>query len=244
MRVVGYARVSTEDQASEGVSLDAQSDKIRAYAALYGLDLVELVAGGESAKSLDRPAFCRALALLDSGAADGLVVAKLDRLSRSVVDLGWLVAHYFGESGRRQLFAVAESIDTRTAAGRLVLNVLMSVAQWEREAIVERTRDALRHKRQQGERTGGVPYGFDLDPSSPLNRAGRPTRLVENPAESAIVARILALAAEGRSPRAIAAELVRLGVPTKQARGPWRHSAVARILDRVRADSRNGSTSK
>lgn len=237
MRVVGYARVSTEEQAAEGVSLPAQSDKIRAYCGLYNLDIIELVSVCESAKSLDREGLARVLAHLDHGQAVGIVVAKLDRLTRSVSDLDTLLGRYFGPDGGRHLFSVADSIDTRTAAGRLVLNVLMSVAQWERETIVERTRDALGHKRAKGERTGGVPYGFDLDLDGPRTRSGRPARLVANAAELAVVARIVAAAAAGRSPRAIAAELAALGIPTKQGRGPWRHSAVAAILARHRRDS-------
>lgn len=233
MRVVGYARVSTEEQALEGVSLHAQAEKIRAYCGLYGLDLVELVSAGESGKSLDRTGLAQALAHLDAGRAEGLVIAKLDRLTRSVGDLDRLLSRYFGAVAGRHLFSVADSIDSRTAAGRLVLNILMSVAQWERETIVERTRDTLAHKRANGERTGGVPFGWDLDGTGPRNKAGRPTRLVANLAERAIVARILELHAAGHSARQIAAQLNALGVPTKLGRGPWRHSAVAQILART-----------
>lgn len=75
-----------------------------------------------------------------------MVVVKLDRLTRSVADWQLLIDDYFGERSGKQLFSVADSIDTRTAAGRLVLNVLLSVAQWERETTGERTREALRHK--------------------------------------------------------------------------------------------------
>ncbi|HEY5312706.1 MAG TPA: recombinase family protein, partial [Pirellulales bacterium] len=163
MKVVAYVRVSTEEQATSGVSLDAQRAKLQAYAALYDLDLVEVIADeGVSAKSLNRPGLQRALAMLTKGKVAGLLVAKLDRLSRSVADWNILIDQHFGEKAGRQLFSVGDSIDTRTAAGRLVLNVLMSVAQWEREAIGERTRDALGHKRSKGERVGQVPFGKRL----------------------------------------------------------------------------------
>ncbi len=153
MKVIGYTRVSTDEQAATGVSLAAQAEKLTAYAALYGLEIVEMIEdAGESAKSLKRPGLQRALGLLKAGQADGLLIAKLDRLSRSVKDWNGLIDLYFGERAGRQLFSVADSIDTRSAAGRLVLNVLMSVGQWEREAIGERTRDALRHKRSKGQR--------------------------------------------------------------------------------------------
>ena len=161
MRVIGYVRVSTEEQASHGVSLAAQTEKVRAYCALYDLELVELIDDpGASAKTLARPGLARALAALDRGDADGLVVAKLDRLTRSVADMATLVSDYFGERAGKSLFSVADSIDTRTAAGRMVLNILVTVSQWEREAIGERTRDALRHKRAIGEAYGPTPLGY------------------------------------------------------------------------------------
>lgn len=225
MRAVGYIRVSSEEQATEGVSLDAQRAKVVGYADLYGLELVGIeVDAGASAKSLDRPALARALAMLDRGEADGLVIAKLDRLSRSVGDWDRLIADYFGEKAGRKLWSVADSIDTRTAAGRLVLNVLMSVAQWEREAIGERTRDALRHKIRVGERCGKVRFGHDLHADG--------VRLVDNAAEQGGLALIRELRAGGLSLRAIAAELDRRGVPTKERRGPWGHAAVKRVLAR------------
>jgi site-specific DNA recombinase len=226
MRAVGYIRVSSEEQASEGVSLDAQRAKVQGYADLYGLELVAIeVDAGVSAKTLDRPALARALAMLDRDEADGLVIAKLDRLSRSVGDWDHLIADYFGERAGKKLWSVADSIDTRTAAGRLVLNVLMSVAQWEREAIGERTRDALQHKIRQGERCGKVRFGHDLGPDG--------VRLIDNPAEQEGLILLRELAAEGRSLRSIARELTRRGIPTKEGRPRWDHSSVKRILART-----------
>src|SRR6266478_4590632 len=162
-RTVVYCRVSTDKQADRGVSLDAQQAKAKAYAELYDLDIVDLVIdAGISAKTLDRPGLKRALDLLKAGKADALLVVKLDRLTRSVSDLGKLVERYFAP-GKAALLSVGEQIDTRSAAGRLVLNVLASVSQWEREAIGERTSAALKHKALQGEYTGGdAPYGYRL----------------------------------------------------------------------------------
>jgi hypothetical protein len=134
------------------VSLDAQRAKVKAYAELYDLELAEVIVdAGESAKSLDRPGLKRALGMLKAGEAEALLVVKLDRLTRSVVDLGTLVERYFAP-GKAALLSVGEQIDTRSAAGRLVLNVLASVSQWEREAIGERTcaspiRDLARRRR-------------------------------------------------------------------------------------------------
>lgn len=236
MRAVGYIRVSSEEQATGGVSLDAQRAKVVGYAELYGLELVALeVDAGVSAKTLERPALGRALGMIDRGQADGLVIAKLDRLSRSVADWDRLIAGYFGEKAGRKLWSVADSIDTGTAAGRLVLNVLMSVAQWEREAIAERTRDALRHKIRTGSRCGKVRFGSAIDPEDPRRsrKKGLPVGLVACPAESEAVDLMVAMAAEGSSLRAIAAELTRRGIPTREGRPRWDHSTVKRILART-----------
>jgi DNA invertase Pin-like site-specific DNA recombinase len=155
-RTVAYVRVSTDKQADHGVSLDAQRAKIAAYAQLYELDIVEVVVdSGASAKTLDRDGLQRALGMLCAGRADALLVVKLDRLTRSVCDLGHLVEEYFA-SGRWALLSVGEQVDTRTAAGRLVLNVLASVAQWEREATGERTSAAMRYKAASGALFYGV----------------------------------------------------------------------------------------
>lgn len=221
-QVIGYARVSTEEQASDGVSLGAQVEKIRAYAALYDLDLVEVIVdAGVSAKTLHRPGLTRALDMLRSGAASGLVVAKLDRLSRSVGDWNTLIDGYFGEKAGKTLMSVADSIDTRTAAGRLVLNVLMSVAQWEREAIGERTRDALRFKKGKGERVGQVPFGYRL--------ADDGVNLVRDEAGQEAVATVRELRAAGLSIRRIADEMNRRGIPAQEG-GRWHPTTVQRLL--------------
>jgi site-specific DNA recombinase len=235
-RAVGYIRVSTEDQAMTGVSLPAQRDKLKAYASLYGLELVSIEEDdGVSAKTLDRPALRRALAMIDQGQADGLLIAKLDRLSRSVRDWDELIAGYFGEKAGKQLWSVADSIDTRTAAGRLVLNVLMSVAQWEREAIAERTKDALRHKIKTRSRAGNVLYGSAIDPTDPRRskKAMLPVGLVDDPAEQEAIELMRQLRADGMSLRAIADELTRKTIPTKAGQVRWDHSSVRKILSRT-----------
>ena len=157
--VVGYIRVSTEQQAGEGVSLDAQRARLEAYALAVELELVAVCEDrGLSAKSLARPGPKAALAMLEKGEASGLVVTKLDRLTRSVKDLGDLVERYF--ASRFSLLSLSDSIDTRTASGRLVLHVLGAVSQWEREATAERTKDALAQIRSAGARLGGEGLGW------------------------------------------------------------------------------------
>jgi len=122
-KVLGYVRVSTEEQAERGVSLDAQRAKLEAYATLYDLELVEVIVdAGVSAKSFDRPGLQHALSLLRKGKTQALLVAKLDRLTRSMRDLGTLVEEELVK-GKWALLSVAEQLDTRTAPGRLVLNI-------------------------------------------------------------------------------------------------------------------------
>src|SRR6266542_4978163 len=163
MKAIGYVRVSTEKQADFGVSIDAQQTKIRAMAVVQGAELVDVIIdAGESAKSLQRPGMARLLALVDARAIYTVIIAKLDRLTRSVADLAELLKRF--ERRGVSLVSVADSLDTRSAAGRLVLNIMVSVSQWEREAIGERTRDAMRHKRATGERAGNLPYGYSVGP--------------------------------------------------------------------------------
>jgi hypothetical protein len=95
MRAIGYVRVSTEKQADFGVSLEAQSEKVRAMAVVQGAELVEVIIDAcESAKSLNRPGMARLLSLVDAGAVDIVIIAKLDRLSRSLKDLAELLERF------------------------------------------------------------------------------------------------------------------------------------------------------
>lgn len=208
-KAVGYIRVSSDRQADHGISLDAQRTKLEAYAALYELTLVEIIVdAGVSAKTLERPGLQRALSMLRKGEATALLVAKLDRLTRSVKNLGTLVEDYFS-SDTITLLSVADAIDTRTAAGRLVLNVLGSVAQWERETISERTSEAMAYVKSQGHKTGGdLPYGYTL--------AADGKTLVADPAEQALLEAIREARARGLSQRGVVAELARKGFTTRK----------------------------
>ena len=219
-RTVAYLRVSTDKQADRGVSLDAQRAKVAAYAELYDLELVEIIVdAGVSAKTLDRPGLARALGMLRTAKADALLVVKLDRLTRSVRDLGELVERHFAP-GKAALLSVGEQIDTRTAAGRLVLNVLASVSQWEREAIGERTAVAIAHMAACGEYTGGeAPYGYAVVSG----------KLEAMPAEQGVIAQARELRASGLSLRAVAAELDRAGLRARSTK-IFAASQVARMV--------------
>ncbi len=220
-RTVAYLRVSTDKQADRGVSLDAQREKVHAYAKLYDLDLVDVIVdAGQSAKTLDRPGLQRALGMLRAKEAQALLVVKLDRLTRSVRDLGDLLETYFAP-GKSDLLAVDMQIDTRTPGGRMMLNILASVSQWEREIIGERTATALRHKAAQGEFTGGAaPYGFRL--------ADDGEHLAPVEGEQAAVAEARSLRARGLSLRAIAEALWEKGIGSRVGR-PLAPAQIARM---------------
>lgn len=197
-QVVGLVRTSTDDQAN---GCDAQEAAVRAECERRGWVLVEVIREqGYSGRGSERPGLSRALTMIANGEASGLIVAKLDRLSRSVVDFGHILAWLDAAGGA--LVALDLGVDTTTAAGRLVANVLASVAQWEAEAISERTSAALRSMQARGEKVG-------------------------RPAVSPEVAeRIRAMKGDGLSLRAIAAELNAQGVPTTRGAAAWTHSAV------------------
>ena len=215
-RAIAYIRVSTDKQADQGHSLLAQQEKIQAYASLYDLDIIETVIETGSAKNLNRDGLQGALAQIKSGKADALIVVKLDRLTRSVADLGYLVSSYFAKAG---LLSVSEQIDTRSASGRLVLNVLASVSQWEREAIGERTSAVRQSMKANGLYCGGsVPYGQMLVSGE----------LVNNPQEQAIISKAKTLKAEGHSLRAIATMFSNEGLKTRKDTD-FSHTLVARM---------------
>ncbi|MGB2924425.1 MAG: recombinase family protein [Limnothrix sp.] len=219
MKAVGYIRVSTEEQANHGVSLDAQKAKLEAYASLYDIELIEIVIdAGVSAKTLNRDGLQRALGMLDVGECEAMVIVKLDRLTRSVRDLDALLENYFAD--KFSLMSVGEQIDTRTASGRLVLNVLMSVAQWEREAIGERTSAALQHKKSQGEYIGGAGFGYTVtDAKLKKTKEFKTVELIEK------------MRGDGKTLTAIANHLNSENIKTARG-GKWYAMTVSNIIKR------------
>lgn len=230
-RIIAYMRVSTPGQVEDGISLTAQRERCQQYAGLYGLDIVASVEDrGLSGRSLQRPGLQRALALLDQGEADGILVASLSRLTRSIRDLGLLLDA--GLRDRWALFSIAECLDARSAGGRLVLAVLTSVAAWEAEAAGERTRASLAHLRAQGVRLGGEGLGWRRT----RRRDGEGRLVVETvPAEARVARRIVKLRADGHTLQGIVDQLTADQVPTKRG-GVWRISTVQRVLARAERD--------
>ena len=220
---LGYARVSTDEQAREGVSLEVQRARIRAYSEAKGLRLVEVLADeGVSGKDLNRPAVQELLARCRRGEIGHVIVWKLDRLTRRARHLLTLVEEVF-VARNIELHSVSESLDTSTPHGRFVLTLFGGLAQMERELIGERTRGALAYKRDQGQPTSHPPLGFRAN--------GKRNRMVPVPEELATVRRILALWRQGQSYRAIAAKLNADAVPTKRG-GRWHAMTVRKVVQR------------
>lgn len=197
-----------------------QQEKLKQYAALHDYEIVGLfVDNGESAKSLDRPALKGALALLPE--ADGLVIYKLDRLTRSVRDLHTLLDEYFRENQCR-LCSVCDQLDTGTPTGRLMLNLMVSVSEWERETIGCRTKEGLQHKKSKGEVYCGRLYGYDKVDGV----------LVENDNEQSVIQKIVNLrSGRGYSFSATADHLNANGyIPPKGKL--WYHATVKQIFNR------------
>jgi DNA invertase Pin-like site-specific DNA recombinase len=206
LQVVLYSRVSTAEQAESGAGLVAQETALKGHAAHRGWQVVaHLTDAGVSGKSLSgRPALSEALQLVATGEADALAVAKLDRLSRSLLDFAGLMVRSQAEGWA--LVALDVDVDTTTPSGRLVANVMASVAEWERE-IGARTRDSLAARRAQGV------------------VLGRPRA-----ASQVAVDRARALRVAGLSYAACAEQLTAEGVPTAHSGARWYASTVRKVL--------------
>ncbi len=208
MQAVGYVRVSTEDQARDGVSMGAQQAKLEAYCLVKDWALVQVIRDeGYSAKHLKRPGLEELIALVTSRRVEAVIVYKLDRLTRSVSDLDKLVRLL--DRHNVALVSLQESLDATTATGRLMMNLLASVSQWERKVIGERTRDALQHLKAQGQRYCRTVY--------------------DNPEGIALMHQ---LRTAGYSYEAIAQYLNQAGVPTALG-GPWQAMVVWGIVRRT-----------
>lgn len=213
IRCAVYTRKSTEDGLEQEFnSLDAQREAGEAYVASqrtagWVLAPDRYDDGGFTGGNTDRPALTRLLADVDAGRIDCVVVYKVDRLSRSLLDFTRLMAAF--DAKEVAFVSVTQQFNTATSMGRLVLNVLLSFAQFEREIIAERTRDKLRGMRRKGLWTGGLtPLGYDVDPVS--------RRLVVNAAEAAQVRAIFALYREHGSLLPVVRELAARGWKTKR----------------------------
>jgi site-specific DNA recombinase len=219
MKAIAYCRVSSEGQAKEGVSLDAQEARIKAWANEKGHELVQTyVDAGISGKRMtNRPALLKALNHACQINAV-LVVYSLSRASRSIKDSILIVETL--HKAKADLVSLTENIDTTTASGKLVFSLFISLAEHERNLISERTRAALSYLKKQGKRVGTVGYGFTLQKDGKT--------LKENAKEQGIIKSIYNARKGGQSYWAIAKALNGGGIPTKK-HGSWSAGTVFRI---------------
>lgn len=221
--LVGYIRVSTSTQADNGTSLEEQEHAIRRYAEAHGAVLVAVETdAGFSGRTTRRAALQRVLARLKAKEADGVVVARLDRLSRSLRDAADLFARARGEGW--QIHSLAERLDTASPSGTFVAHVLAAMAQWEREMAGERTRAALAELKRQGRRVSGrAPFGHAFDGD----------RVVAVPAELEVLRRLQRLQARGLGAKAIASRMNAAGAVSPRTGRPWHHGVVRDVLARA-----------
>lgn len=202
---VGYVRVSTNEQADSGAGMEAQRRAITLAAEAREWHLVQIFEdGGASGKNLKRPGLLAALDALDRGEAQVLVVAKIDRLSRSLIDFAGLM-----ERARKRgwdLAALDLGVDTSTPQGEMVASVMATFAQFERRLIGLRTKEALAVKRSQGVRLGRPPV-----------------------VAATVVARIAELRESPMSYRQVAERLDHDGVPTPHGGRRWYASTVRQL---------------
>jgi len=242
LRLVGYVRVSTEDQAVNGVSIDAQRERLEAYATAHGYQLIGIESdNGASGKipPMKRAGLRRALETIGNGGADGIVFLKLDRLSRSVRDVLDLA-----DAAKRQgwhLVSVQENIDSSTATGKMILTVLAALAEMERDQVSERTKAALDQVAREGRaRSSRLPFGYRINgaPKATTVKAGDTRQLVEHPEEIKILTRMMKLYDNDKGARTIAKTLNAQGMINPRKRAPWNPSTVASIIRTVKRRDR------
>jgi len=218
---VGYTRVSTREQAESGLSLEVQESEIRAYCKRSGLDLVQVIIdAGESGNDLERCGMKQLKGLCKKCAVGHVVVLKLDRITRRLIDLLFLQEDVFKKNGI-DLHSIRENIDTTTAAGQMYFQMMGVISEFERNTISERTKDAMRQKKIRGEPVGGPPYGF---------RSGDGKMYEKDEKELKVRRRIKKLRREGKTYQRIAEMLNVRNIPTKKGK-KWHGSSVRYIIN-------------
>lgn len=221
MKALGYVRVSTQGQVEDGVSLDAQEAKIRAWADLNNASEVVIFRdeGISGKRSDNRPGLEAALEAVGKG--DALVCYSLSRLSRSTRDT-LSIADSLAKKGA-DLVSLSEKIDTTTAAGKMVFRMLAVLSEFERDQVSDRTKSALAFKRENHEKTGGsVPFGYRANDG----------KLFENAEEQKTIALILEWSNEGESLRGICRKLEASNIARKNGARNWHPQTVADIIKR------------
>lgn len=217
MRARIYVRVSTEDQAKEGFSLAAQEERCRQFVQSQGWTTDEVyIDDGYSAKDLHRPAMQRVIQDVKLKKFDVLVVYRLDRLVRSVMDLHYLLGLF--DKYDVKFKSVTEVFDTTTAMGRFFITLVGAMSQWERENLSERVKMGMERRFLEGKRHGHAPYGYDADGE----------RLIVNEKEAEIV-RWIFKQYQSNGMTTIAKTLNNKGIRTKNG-SLWRDAQIYYLL--------------
>ncbi|MGO9121109.1 MAG: recombinase family protein [Desulfomonilaceae bacterium] len=208
-KAVGYVRVSTTEQAVEGISIDMQRAKIRAYAALEDFDLIEIVGdeGISGCTIKGRPGIQKIIEMVEKRRVEAVVVFKLDRLARNTIEALELsqLMHRKGVA----LHSITEKLDTRSAIGKFFFTLMASLAEMERGLISERIKAALAHKRQKNQPlSNNPPYGTRV-----VNNL-----LVPDPEEWAVIRRILKLHSNGFTAYRITRMLTDAGILNRRGK--------------------------
>jgi len=220
MKVIGYIRVSKQEQARDGISLEAQEERIRAYATFAQAEVVDIVHDHKSGKNLRRDGVVEAVERVIAGDADSLVVYALDRLARNTVDLLGIIDRL--ANAGKGFVSIREQLDASTPHGRFTLTILGAMAQMERELIASRTQEAMDKLRREGRPVGHVPYGF---------RKGDDGRLVEDVEEQRVIGYMNEMLRSEREPREIARRLNKMGLKGKRG-GRWTTRDVVAAMKR------------
>lgn len=218
IRAAIYTRVSTEDQAKEGFSLDAQLDKLRSYCKARDWGIAgEYIDDGHSGRTIKRPAYSRMMEEIDNW--DTLLVIKMDRIHRNSKNF-MLMMEYLKKE-RKEFVSMTESLDTSTAMGRFVMDIIQRIAQLESEQIGERVYAGMEQKARTNSGMLGfnIPYGYDYNDR----------KLTINPNEGENVKNIFEMYLHGMSMKKIAEELNSNNIPTKLNK-TWGAQTVSLIL--------------
>lgn len=229
MKTVGYVRVSTEEQAKHGISLDMQRSKIGAYAALEDMDLIEIVAdeGISGCNIKGRPGIQQVLEMVKSKQVKAVVVYKLDRLARNTIE-ALQVAKLLDRNGVA-LHSITEKLDTKSAMGRFFFTLMASIAEMERGIIAERICAAMSRKREKGEAlNNNPPYGFRIVQD----------KLIPHSGERRIIMRIHELYAERQTIYRIVQVLSREGLFNRKGK-PFGKTQVHNIIQQKVSDKIN-----
>lgn len=224
-KAVGYIRVSTQQQADEGVSLEAQKAKIEAWCLANDYTLSNIYSDeGISGTKSSRKGLQAALDSIESGTA--LVVYSLSRLTRSTKDMLSLSDQL--EKANADIVSLTEKIDTTTAAGKMVFRMMAVLNEFERDQISERTKLALNHKKSAGQSYSPTPYGY----KSVCGYKAKNKVLEADTAEQSVINDIVAKRKAGQTLREIASDLNEKNIKPKRGE-QWYASSVSYLLKRV-----------